>query len=227
MTIEMPSSMTQTAAAVRSASNEMAGISGDACKLFGTIGSLLDDTTKAIVRAAEAAMHAVTSAIGAISKAISDAMTAVGGLIQLALSKLSDLGLSAIEAINAAISAIGSVMSSALSAVNSALGSVKSAIADIFSKLGNLIKGIGVGTCPGSAAVATNLGPGAGSVLGDAAKFAETGNMISTDAGLEAKVSSESAKNTAESAADQLSTVSDSMNENLESSISSLRTLVE
>ena len=68
MTFEIPSALTEISSAVKSSLDSMVSISGDACDLFGTMGSAFDDAAKAIARAAEHAVQQAMKVIGNISK---------------------------------------------------------------------------------------------------------------------------------------------------------------
>jgi phage-related protein len=224
--IEMPSQLTQAASAAKTATNEMAGLSSDACDLFGSMGSLLDDIGKAIMQAAERAMQAVTETIGKISKAINDAVGAVGDLVKRAFAKIDELGGLVISAINDVLGAISEAIGKAMAAIDRAVTAVKGAISDVIAKLGSMVRSIGISGCPGTKALATSLGDQAGGALADAKQLAENGSLTGTAAGTAANASAESAKNVATGAKDELSAASTEMDSTIKSSVSSLDRLV-
>lgn len=205
--IAIPSSLTESASAVTSATNEMAGLSSDACAMFGTMGSLLGSAQVQAMKQAEHAVHAATEALAGVAKFVGGLMSKVSGIVSSLMANIANLGAAAIATIHGLLASIGSAVSGVVAGIASAVDSVKGAVADVFSNLGSLVKGFSLNGCSGVKVVAASAGSEAGEALASVNQFAVDGNMAGTAVGAAASSASGAAKLVAEGAVGSLGSV--------------------
>lgn len=192
-TIEIPAEITDTLTAVESATNVMAGLSGDACSMFATIGSLLDSAGRALASLAEKAIHAATEMLGNITKMIKGMLSKITDTIGSILGNIAKLGLGIIAVVGGILGSIAGAVGGIMGTIGSVVDGIKGMVGDVFSKLGDLVKGFNLNFCSGVTNIASNLGDMAGSALASVGQFADVGNMANTAVGMAASAATESA----------------------------------
>lgn len=192
-TIEIPIDLTNAVSTIESATNEMAGLSSNACSMFATIGSLLDSAGRALASMAEHAIHAATAMLGTITKMVKGMLNKITSVIGSILGNIATIGLGVIAVVGGILGSITSVVTGVVGTIGSVVDGIKGMIGDVFGNLGNLVKGFNLNFCSGVTSIANNLGDMAGSALASVGQFADIGNMASTAVGMATSAATEAA----------------------------------
>lgn len=203
--------------------------SGDSCDLFGTMGSLFDESVKAVTDAAEKAVSGISTIMGNIGEMITGIQSQLSTLIDKAIKKFNDLSAQAIVAINNAIQSVTDSVNSAITTMSTAVKGMMDGIASTMNGLKDTIAGL-IGDISAAACKTVNdavsaLGGDASPSIANVKSFASTG-ALSPELGSIAKNAAQGALDTAKSATSGLGNIKDDISKAITPHLASIEGLL-
>lgn len=230
MPFEMPTAQFDSlSAAIKGHLDTSVKHAGDSCDLFGTMGSLFDDTIKSAMETAEKAMSGILTIMGDIGKMVTDIQGKLSGLINKAITKFNELTADAIDAITSAIqsvtSAIGSAISTMQTAVKGMMDNISNTINGLKDTVAVIIKDISAAACKTVNSAISGLGGDASASIANVKSFADTG-ALTPDLGSIAKNAAKGALDTATSATEGLGNIKNNISSAITPHLASIEGLL-
>lgn len=165
MSIAGLSDMSVATKALSADMDSLTGKAGGACDIFGTLGTMVSEETKAMFANIQKGITDAMAKIGKVMKGITDMIDAVANKVKEFMAKIGELAAQAIAQINAIISRIGAMINDAIGKLTGFIKDIIGVIDDMASVLGKAVRALIAGGCAMVKSAASAIGGGVSDMI--------------------------------------------------------------